>query len=284
MPRPPVLLITGATGATGRAVLEALGPVDATVRVATRSTTKPVPEGTERALLDMDDAESVRQALVGVTAAYLVTPSSARAEQQQLAFLEAADAAGVEHLVLLSQLGAAPDSPVRFLRYHAVAEQALVATRMAGTVLRPNLFMQGLVAMRDVVRTEGILPAPIGSARVSAIDVRDIGAVAARALTSAEPLGTLTLTGPEALTHGEMATALSQATGQEIRYVDTPPDEFASYLRGVLPDWQIAGLLEDYAHYARGEAGMVTDAVELATGSPARDFAQFARDSASAFS
>jgi hypothetical protein len=63
-----------------------------------------------------------------------------------------------------------------------------------------------------------------------------------------------------------------------------PPEAFAESLHGVLPPWQVAGLLEDYAHYRRGEAAMVSTAVAEVTGHPAMDFAQFARDYAPAFS
>jgi uncharacterized protein YbjT (DUF2867 family) len=280
---PAVLLVTGGTGATGGALLDALLPTLDTVRVATRSDTKPVPDGTERVVLDMDDPATVRRALEDVSAAYLVTPSSERAEEQQLRFVETARREGVRHVVLLSQLGATADSPVRFLRYHAAVERALAESGMGATVLRPNLFMQGLLAMRDLVVEHGIVSAPIGDARVSAVDVRDIGAVAAVALRSPAPLGTLTLTGPEALTHAEMTDRLGRALGRDLTFVDSTPEALADAVRGALPPWQVDGLLEDYAHYARGEAAEVSDAVERVTGRPARTFDDFAATWAPAF-
>ena len=126
--------------------------------------------------------------------------------------------------------------------------------------------------------------APIGDARVSAVDVRDIGEVAAAALTEDGHEGrTCTLTGPAALTHEEMADALSTAVGRPVAFVDTPPETFAAALAGVLPPWQVDGLLEDYAHYRRGEAADVTDVVPRVTGHPARSFADFAVDHAGSF-
>lgn len=77
---------------------------------------------------DLDDSRSVRTALKGVRAAYLVTPSTERAEAQQKRFIDLAIEAGVGHLVLLSQLGSAIDSPVRFLRYHAAVELHALAS------------------------------------------------------------------------------------------------------------------------------------------------------------
>lgn len=179
--------------------------------------------------------------------------------------------AGVAHLVKLSQLAADQASPVRFLRYHAAVEQRI---RELGdelgleyTFLRPNLFFQGLLAMARPIREYGQLVAPIGAARVSAVDVRDIAAVAAVTLTEPEHTGaTYTITGPAAVTHAEIAAAIATATGRDVDFEDIEPEEFAVMLRGVLPDWQVQGLLEDYAHYARGEAAEVSATVEQVTG------------------
>jgi uncharacterized protein YbjT (DUF2867 family) len=94
---------------------------------------------------------------------------------------------------------------------------------------------------------------------------------------------TYTITGPAAITHAEIAAALSAALGRQITFVDAPPEVFAESLRGVLPPWQVDGLLEDYAHYARGEAAAVHPTVVEVTGQQPRDIGQFARDYADAF-
>ncbi len=119
---------------------------------------------------------------------------------------------------------------------------------------------------------------------MSAVDTRDIASVAAVTLTQPGHVGsTYTVTGPRAVTHPEIARALTTATGREITFSDVPPDDFAAALRGMLPDWQVDGLVEDYAHYARGEASTVDPSVADLTGRPARDVADFARDYAAAF-
>jgi uncharacterized protein YbjT (DUF2867 family) len=233
---------------------------------------------------DFDDSAAVAAALAGVDRAYLVTPSSERAQAQQERFAELAAAAGVEHLVKLSQLAADEASPVRFLRYHAAVERRIRELGIGWTFLRPNLFLQGLLAMAGLIRAEGRFAAPIGDARVSAVDVRDIAAVAAEALTGPGHAGaTYTITGPAAVTHAEIAEAIGAATGREIAFADVPPEAFAAYLRSVLPPWQVDGLLEDYAHYARGEAAAVLPTVREVTGREPRTLAQFAADHAAAF-
>jgi len=116
------------------------------------------------------------------------------------------------------------------------------------------------------------------------VDVRDIAAVAAVALTEAGHEGaTYTLTGPEAITHAQIAEALTAALGRTVTFIDVPPEAFADGVRGLLPPWQVDGLLEDYAHYRRGEAAAVSPAVAEITGTPPRSIEQFARDYAAAF-
>jgi uncharacterized protein YbjT (DUF2867 family) len=278
------ILVTGATGSTGAALVRELVARGAPVTAMVRKAAAAVPEGVPHAVADFDDADAVAAALRGVRAAYLVTPSSERAQEQQERFVEAAAAAGVGHLVVLSQYAAAEDSPVRFLRYHAAVERRVRESGVGYTFLRPNLFFQGLLALADMVRTQGRIMAPIGEAAVSAVDVRDIAAVAAVALTRPGHVDrAYEITGPAALTHREMAAGIGAAIGRPVEFVDVAPADFAAALRGALPDWQVEGLLEDYAHYSRGEAARVHPTVAEVTGVPARDFATFARDHAAAF-
>ena len=227
----------------------------------------------------------LKVALEGVTRAYLVTPSSPDAEAQQLRFVELAAAAGVTHLVKLSQLAADEASPVRFLRYHAAVERRIRELGIGFTFLRPNLYFQGLLAFQPMIANEGRFVAPIGEARVSAVDVRDIAAVAAVVLTESGHEGkTYTITGPSAVSHAEMAHAIAAAVGRDVSFVDVPPEAFAGALTAAgVPPWQVEGLLEDYAHYARGEAAAVHSSVREVTGVESRDIKTFARDYARAF-
>ena len=282
-----MILITGATGTNGREILRGLAAKDVAARAMVRSPDRAgdLPDGIESVAADFDDAASLDRALAGVERAFLLTPSSEHAEARQRRFVDAAARAGVRHIVKLSQFAAAAGSPVRFLRYHAAIETAIRASGMAWTFLRPNLFMQGLLQLAGMIRAKGIMAAPIGDARVSVVDVRDIAAAAVAALTESGHAGrTYTLTGPEALSHAEMAERLSAASGRAIRFVQASDDDLRQAVRaGGMPEWQIEGLVEDYAHYARGEASEVADGVEQATGHTPRVFDAFARDSADRF-
>ncbi len=276
------VLVTGATGTVGSALIPALLARGVAVRAMTRDPGRSVP-GAETVVADLRDPESVAAALKGVDAAFLNSPSAADAATHQIRFADLARDAGVKRLVLLSQYAANADSPVRFLRWHAEVEEYVRELGIDHTVLRPNLYLQALLGFSRTI-AQGFIAAPIGDAAVSAIDTRDIADAAAVVLTDAGHAGrTYTLTGPRAVTHTEIADALSMVTGRSIVFHDTSADQFAAALNGLLPPWQVDGLIEDYAHYARGEAAEVHTSVADLTGNPARDVTDFARDYAAAF-
>jgi len=288
MPAEDLILVTGATGNTGSTVLQELEKRGAFVRAMVRSSkdASRLPKTSATVVVgNFDDPRSLEAALEGVTRAYLVTPSSPEAEAQQVRFAELASAAGVARLVKLSQLAAEESSPVRFLRYHAAVERRIRELGIGFTFLRPNLYFQGLLAFQSMIAAAGHFVAPIGDARISAVDVRDIAAVAAIALTEEGHAGkTYTITGPAAVTHTEIASAISNAIGRPVAFVDVAPDVFAGALKAAgVPSWQVDGVVEDYAHYARGEAAAISPHVRDVTGVDPRDVERFARDYASAF-
>jgi uncharacterized protein YbjT (DUF2867 family) len=282
-----MILVTGATGKNGVEIIRRLSEKGESVRgmIHARKQRTSAAPGVEYVAADFDDVESLRRVLDGVDRAFLVTNSSDRVEERQLRFVRLARETGVKHIVYLSQLHAAPDSPLRFLRYHAVVEEALRASGMAYTSLRPNLYMQGLLMIGRSIASEGRFFAPASGARVSVVDVRDIAAVGAAALTeSGHENKTYDLTGPQALSHAEMAAQLSEALNRNITFIDVPEQAFRDALHSFqMPDWQADGLIEDYAHYRRGEAAYVSSAVKDVTGVPPRSFAAFARDYRLAF-
>jgi uncharacterized protein YbjT (DUF2867 family) len=284
-----MILITGATGNTGSEILKRLaasgGGVRAMLRKIPDQRTEALP-GVEFVTADFDDHATIRRALDGVDRAFLVTNSSERAEARQLGFVAQARAAGVRHIVYLSQLHAAANSPVRFLRYHAVVEAAISSSGMAFTHLRPNLYMQGLLGFRSSIAAKGQFFAPAGNASVSLIDVRDIAAVATAALTqTGHEEKIYDLTGPEALTHAEMACRFTTVLGKPVTFVDIPDGAMREALLGFgFPQWQADGLIEDYAHYRRGEAAAVSSSVQDVTGRSPGSFAAFVGDYRQAFS
>lgn len=284
-----MILVTGATGNNGVEIVKRLAAQNVQVRAMVRSRARAsaiaVPN-VEVVEGDFDRPETLLGALAGVERAFLLTNSSERAQSQQITFIDAARQSGVKQVVKLSQFAADSNSPVRFLRYHAAVEAALRSSGIAYTILRPNLFMQGLLNFRSTIATQSTFYAAVGDAMVSVVDVRDIADVAVAALTKSGHEGkSYDLTGPQALTHAEMAEYLSAAIGRRITFVDIPPEAMRETLLNIgFPVWQADGLLEDYQHYRRGEATAIASGVQDASGRNPRRFEEFARDYATMFS
>ena len=284
-----MILVSGATGNNGTEILKRLATGDVQVRAMVRNLDHasgialPHVEVVEG---DFDRPETLLAALAGVERAFLLTNSSERAQAQQIAFIDAARQSGVAHVVKLSQFDADVNAPGRFQRYHAVVEAALQASGLAYTLLRPNLYMQGLLNFRSTIATQNAFYAAAGDAKVSVVDVRDIAEVAVAALTQPGHEGkSYELTGPQALTHAEMAEDLSKALRRQVAFVDIPPEAMRDAVLDLgFPEWQADGLVEDYAHYRRGEAAAVTSGVQDAIGKAPRSFEEFARDYAPMFS
>lgn len=282
----PAILITGATGTVGSELVKQLSakgiPFRALVRSADNAHTLASLPHAEIVTGDLASAATVVRALDGIQHAFLLTNSSEQAETLQSNFVQMAQEAGVQHIVKLSQFAACSNSPVRFLRYHAAVEQQIIQSGMTYTFLRPNLYMQGLLGFRELIAKQGKFFAAAGDAAVSVVDVRDIAAVAAEALTNTTHANKIyDITGPQALTHQQMADAFTQALGRPVHYVNVSADEmYQALLSAGFPVWQAAGLIEDYAHYARGEAAAISTTVQDVTGKPARSFQEFAKDHA----
>jgi uncharacterized protein YbjT (DUF2867 family) len=285
----PSILITGATGTIGSSLAKQLSEKGISFRVMVRSMDSAGSlaslRGAEIVIGDFNDPSGISKALEGIEKSFLLTNSSAQAEAQQLNFVMQAKKAGIRHIVKLSQLAADLHSPVRFLRYHAAVEQAIKESGMDYTFLRPNLFMQGLLAFRDPIIKKGMFFASVGNAKISLVDIRDIAAVAAVALTElGHSSKVYDITGPASLTHDEIAAILSSELGKQVKFADVAPEEMRqAILAAGFPEWQADGLIEDYAHYARGEASIISSAVKDTTGKDARNFNNFVKDHASLF-
>jgi len=283
-----MILITGATGNVGTELVKRLARRGEKVRAFVRrgSTRGVLPvRGVEFVEGDFSQPASFLPALAGIDRLFLLIPSREHVERQQKEFVDAAKQSGVRQIAKLSQLGANEKARARFPRYHGAVESYIVKSGIGYTFLRPNLFMQALLNFRSAIASAGVLYAPAGNSRVSIVDVRDIAAVAERILTEPGHEGKVyDITGPEALTHGEMAATLSHRLGRTIKHVDIAPTAFREALLSVgLPHWQVEGVVEDYEQYRNGEASAIASTVRDVTGEGARTFGPFAEEYAMKF-
>jgi uncharacterized protein YbjT (DUF2867 family) len=283
------VLVTGATGNVGSGLVPALaGHDDVKVRAATRlpdlirDRFGPTVTGV---FLDWEDPGSMRAAVDGVDAVYVLTPVTERHHEAAIEMIDAAETAGVQHIVRQSTVGADLDPVFLSGRWHRLAEARVAASSAAHTILRPNLFMDDFMSYFRP-GADGAIRLPLAASTTSYIDARDIADVALRVLTEGEPhFGqTYTITGAEALSAASVAGLLSRASGAAIHYVDTPADDYRAGLEAAgLPQWLTASLDEMYQMMREGSTDAVTDTVLAITGQPPRSFATFAADRAAAW-
>ncbi|WP_428236662.1 NAD(P)H-binding protein [Gracilimonas sp.] len=216
------VLVTGATGNVGREVVAALQSFhpEADIRVAVRSP-KELDQKTsdyESVYLDFQDPDSFTKTVAGCTSVFLLRPPAISNTKDTLnRFIGCARKSGVRRIVFLSVAGAADN---RWVPHHAV-EQELKNGPLDWVILRPGFFAQNLEsAYREDIVQDDRLYVPAGNGRVAFVDVRDIGEVAAKVLTSPNKHAGMiyTLTGPESYTFYEVADLLSQYLNRSIIY------------------------------------------------------------------
>lgn len=283
-----MILVTGATGRTGSEVVRALLDKGGAVRAFVRDPDKAqrlFGDAVELTVGDFADPASVQASLEGVEQVFLSGADDPRRVEWETAAIDMAASSGVRRIVKLTSIEAEPGSPAAFWDWHGRIEHHLRAAEIPAVVLRSNFFMSNLLTAAEQIAREGRFYAPAGAARIAMVDPRDVGAAAAAVLTTAghhDP--TYVLTGPEAITHTQVATELSAATHEAVEFVDVP-DEAArqSMTRAGVPDVVARHVVEVYAMLRRGAGERVTATVESLTGRSPRDFASFARDHAHFF-
>src|SRR5713226_3932481 len=220
-----MILITGASGSVGKTVLQEAIRRDSKVRAMYRSKEEAAkaPSGCEPVLADYADKRSLSKALDGVSSVYVVCSPISQLVELESNMLDACKEAGVKHVVLNSALGAG-DYPKSFPSWHRKVEDKLKGMGLSCTILRPNGFLQNIVAFNaPSIRTQGAFHAAMGDAKVSYLDVGDIAAVAVKTLQGGAHAGkTYELNGPEAISNPELAKRISRVSGRTVNFVDIP--------------------------------------------------------------
>jgi len=280
-----MILITGASGNVGKEVLKQITQAGVEVRAAFQSVSKAAgaPSGVELVSLDYNQADTLQAALKGVDRVFLVGPPTAQLIVLERKAIEVIAQSDVRQVVKLSAMGG---REAIFPRQHAQSEEYILATGVPYTFLRPNGFMQNMISYHaPTINTQSAFYGSEGDGRVSHIDIRDVAAVAVKALTEDGHVGkTYTLTGPEALTNKEIAQILSDELRREIRFINLPPEKLrGGLLSAGVPEWNADALLDLQRLYREGKATTVTRDVEQILGRKAISFAQFSRDCRSDF-
>jgi uncharacterized protein YbjT (DUF2867 family) len=264
-------LVLGGTGRTGSLVARKLAERGIRARAAAR-------RGGD-VFFDWDDPLTHSGVLDGVTRLYLVTPVLRVSYADQVAeFLDLAEAAGVRHVTYLSAYGgdhAPPEVDIRAVEAGLAARGAITHS-----VLRPAWVMQNF-SDEHLPVVDGMITVPSGGRAEAFVDAADIAAVAAETLLApdAHAGAEYALTGPQALTFGEVADTISAETGRPIGYQDIDPEAWiggaiaigaipASY--AVMLRWLTSGVIS-------GNGSTPSDDIEKVTGQPPTPFRDFVR-------
>ena len=278
-------LITGATGDVGSRVAERLLRRGDRPRVFAREEKKARSRFGDRVDVfvgDLADPASLRPALEGVDALFLVNTGPQISAQDEGA-ARVAKAAGVRHLVKLSSMDV--EQSLAIGAWHERGEAAIRASGMPFTFVQPTGFMSNLLAWAPSIRAEGVVRSSTGDGRRAFIHSDDIAAVATKALTTREHDGeSLPITGPEALSYGEVTTKLGTAIGRRLTFQPISDEEARQRYAA-----SGASSLETEAHVAlwrairEGRLANITDNVERILGRKPIGMDQWAMENAAAF-
>ncbi|MGW1997664.1 NAD(P)H-binding protein [Embleya sp. NPDC001921] len=279
----PEILVTGATGKVGGALVSRLHAAGVPVRALVRGEAD-FPEGVRAVRGDLGDPASLDTALRGVDAVFLVWPfMSAEGASDVI------DAIGkhARRVVYLSSagVGSEEEKPGEAITmFHTELERLIEASGLEWTALRPTGFASNTLGWAEEVRTTGAVRAPLARLARPLIHEADIAAVAARALTTDALLGARPLiTGPEPVTQERQVALIGEAIGRPVRFEEITLDEAGAQMRAAgwpaeLVEAVLPAQLEMLDH-----PEPVNDEVERITGTPARSFREWAVDHAADF-
>lgn len=232
------ILIIGASGVVGSEIGKQLKELGHNVRLTTSKKSSKIQDTFH---INLTTGEGAKEAFNGIDRAFFLSPGG-YADQYKILFplIEEAKNRSLKKVVLMSAMGADadPSSPLRR------SELELEKSGVPYNIIRPNWFMQNFNTFWiHGILAQGKILLPAGNAKTSFIDARDISSVAVKLLTTDEKNNqAFNLTGPEAITHSQVANVLTETTGKKIVYSETTSEEFKSTLL-------TAGLPADYVDF-----------------------------------
>jgi uncharacterized protein YbjT (DUF2867 family) len=290
------ILVTGASGTVGNEVINQLSSAipDANIRAGAHSieNIKKVVKSdiVEPIQIDYNKPDTLKDALKDVDRAFLLTPFQSDMVELSSNFLKEIENAGsIKHIVKLSVMGAESEPGIIGSRLHRQVEKMMEDTGIPFTFLRPNFFMQNFVNFfSQSIKEEGAFYLPAGDGKVSFVDVRDIASLAVEALTknnNGRHNGkAYNITGPEAISYGDVARILSEQLRKKISYVNISEDDARKGMKETgWDDWTIDYMMELFNIIRMGYLSQVSSVIEDVTGKRAISFDQFVEDYSKAF-
>src|SRR5437867_353125 len=290
------ILVTGASGTVGSEVINQLSSAtaDADIRAGAHSI-----EGIKKVVksdivepiqIDYNKPDTLKDALKDIDRVFLLTPFQSDMEELSSNFLKEIENAGnIKQIVKLSVMGADSEPGIIGSRLHRQVEKMIEYTSIPFTFLRPNFFMQNFVNFfSQSIKEQDAFYLPAEDGKVSFVDVRDIASVAVQVLTKNNDGRhngkAYVITGPEAISYGDVARILSEQLRKKISYVNISEDDARKGMKGTGgDDWTINYLMELFNIIRMGYLSEVSSVTEEVTGRSAISLSQFAKDYSGAF-
>ncbi len=236
--------------------------------------------GIELVVGDIGEPAILRRAMHGVDKALLILNNTRDQLAMEKQFVDIASEAGVSHLVKMSSMEASADAKSPIPQSHWEVEQYIKASGLTWTMIKPNFFMQNLLANAATIKSMRKFFLPMGNGKTAMSDTRDVGAATAVIMTgSGHENQSYELTGPELLTFHDVADRFTEVLGTKVEYVDQPMDSYREMLAQYLPDeWHTNAVCELFAEIAEGGLDYTTDTIKQLIGREPTSLAQFIRD------
>lgn len=280
------ILLTDPTGTVGNAVVKQLassGQNIIRVAVDTKDKVDKLRYADEIANIDYTRPETINAALNNVNRLFLRIPPSVEMVDISSSLIGEAKKNGIKFIVKLSTMGADLEPGYTSGRLHQQVEKIVEESGIPYAFLRPNSFMQNFVTRSSqTIKNQNAFYLPAGDGKISFVDARDVAAVAVEVLTNngSQHLNKVyDITGPQALSHDQVAEILSEETGRRISYVDISEEVARNEMKKMsVANWFIDNAMELYNMYKSGSRSQMTNVVEQLTERKPISFSQFARN------
>lgn len=273
------ILVTGATGNIGSHIVRLLKNRRADFVAGT--STNPTDGATNSVSIDFADVASLEKAMHGISTLFMLMPAHPDTVQWGRNLISAAKTSGVKYIVRSSSDVAYKAPSYNFMKLIQETDQDVISSGLNYTITAPQFFMQNFSTSLADDYKNGALYLPAGDGKVGWVDVRDIAAVNVEVLLNPEKFNhqTLTITGSESFSYGEVVNQMNEVLGKETQYIAVPDD---TAIKGMeekhFPPFFVGVMMNLSNAVAEGHADEVTDTVKNVTGQKPISFKQFVAD------
>lgn len=275
-----MILLTGATGKTGSATAKALNEKGITFRALIRNEEKRgdiESLGGEVVIGSIENKEAVDQSMVDVETALILLPNSENQLSLEKQLVDSAKQAGAKRIVKMSSIEATPDATSPIPKLHLESEEYIKQSGLSWTMIKPNFYMQNLLASAGTIKDQGKIFLPMGEGKTGMIDTTDVGKVLAKVLSEdGHESMNHEITGPEILSFYEVAEIFSKGLDKQVDYVDVPLAAYKETLGQFLTNqWHLDAVIDLFKGIADGGIEEKTDTYSELMGESPKSLSEF---------